>query len=477
MAAAASARIVNVFICYAHEDRAIRDKLEKYLFPLTKMQRVSVWSDGQLVPGQVWDAQIRRRLVEADLVLFLVSIDFLNSEYIFQTEMKIAIERHRQGRARLIPVLVRPLPQGTNPFPDIQGLPIDLRPTESWENREAAYISVADGITKAVEEMARDTSCAVPQAAAAVFAPGWHPQSHIFCNRDEQEYEFLATCRSLLKTRPGIPQVYVIRGEPLDRPDTLVERLYHDKIKNLVNSRVTEKRKAIYPKILRTRERRDLPWEGVAMMLADDLFHDAGLGDCYVAGYRPEETNGSPLVTSPKMEPYSFVVVRHDIDAGRLSAETGKLLRWYINNFYSGLRGGTDLPQLLVFLNLIVREESSRLRWRFWRPSGAAGAAVSEAILKLCPPDDDDIRNFSANVAPDAVGCPCKALKQLSPLDEDHIRRWLLGSDPRPTEMDAEQQAAMIYRQLWSRSNGPVRLDALATWESEQENHGDYQSL
>jgi hypothetical protein len=478
--AATAAKTVNVFICYAREDSPVRANLEKYLVPLSRMRRISVWSDGHLIPGQTWDAQIRRQLAEADVVILLLSIDFLNSQYILETELRIAVERHRQAKARLIPVLVRPLPQGANPFPEIQGLPADLLPIESWEDKEQAYVDVADGIGKAVEEIAAATAPRATEAAGLPFARGWQPKSHIFCDRDEQEFEFLSTCRALLKARPGIPQVYLIRGEPLDRPDTLVERLYYDKIRNLVNSRITEKRKALYPRILRTRERRDLRWEGVAMMLADDLFHDAELGNCYVAGFQPEEVNGSALVTSPKMEPYSFIVVRHDIDAGRLGADTERFLNWYINSFFSGLQGGADLPQLLVFLNLIIREPgSSGFRWRFLKRGGQRGAAVAvdEAIRRVCPPSSDDFRNGSANFAPGSGGCPCKALKELSPIDQDHIQRWLLESDPRPTEADAERQAAWIFGQLRSRSNGPVRMDALATWEGEQENQGDYQSL
>ena len=72
------------------------------------------------------------------------------------------------------------------------------------------------------------------------------------------------------------------------------------------------------------------------------------------------------------------------------------------------------------------------------------------------------LENFSIDAG--AGGCPCKLLKELSPLDEDHIQRWLLESEPRPTVSEAEREAKSMFSELSARSAGPVRLDALATW-------------
>ena len=85
-----------------------------------------------------------------------------------------------------------------------------------------------------------------------------------------------------------------------------------------------------------------------------------GVSRRYVSGYEIGEINGAELINAPEMQPYSFVVVRHDIDTSKLGEQTGDLVRWYINDFFAGLKGGSDLPQFLVFLNVIYREVESK---------------------------------------------------------------------------------------------------------------------
>jgi hypothetical protein len=458
---------LRVFFSYAHEDSQIRSSLEKYLVHLKRSQKIATWSDIELTPGESWDEEIRDKLRKADIVVVLLSIDFLNSKYVWETEIAIVQERHRQSKVHLIPVVVRPLPDGANPFPEVQGLPEGFVPTELWGNREEAYVSVSNGIKRAVEKVLASRT---KEAAEARSEPLRNSKSPIFCNRDEQEFEFLATCRSLLRSRPGIPQVYVIRGEPLDRPDTLVERLYYGKIPVLASSRLQEKRAGVRPGILHTAERA-LPWPALGLMLIDDLYQRSDLSHRYTSAFRTEEACAVTLVTADEMRPYSFVVVRHDIDAGRLGEDTGKFLKWYLNVLWRNLLGGPELPQFLIFLNFIFRQpRPAPALMRFWRGAGAVNAireTVNNALDEVCPESQDR----TANLIPGAPGCPCKILKELTPQNQDHIQKWILDSDPRPSETEAEREANRIFTELRSRSSGPVRLDTLANWVTEMQDH------
>ena len=142
---------VDLFYSYAHEDEKLRDELDGHLALLRRKGVIRPWHDRGIVPGQKWDEAIDRELGMADLILLLVSMDFLNSDYIWGKELATAVERARRGDASVIPVLLRAVDIEDAPFAHLQGLPTDLRPVTSWPNRDEAWTDVAKGIRRAVE--------------------------------------------------------------------------------------------------------------------------------------------------------------------------------------------------------------------------------------------------------------------------------------------------------------------------------------
>ena len=90
---------VKVFCCYAHEDEAFLNKLQAHLSPLRREGLLELWSDRDISAGAEWQHEIEERLDEADIILILVSPDFMNSDYCYGIEMKRALERHLIGEA------------------------------------------------------------------------------------------------------------------------------------------------------------------------------------------------------------------------------------------------------------------------------------------------------------------------------------------------------------------------------------------
>ena len=123
----------------------------QYLALLRRKGVIRPWHDRGIVPGQKWDEAIDRELGMADLILLLVSMDFLNSDYIWGKELATAIARAERGDASVVPVLLRAVDIEDAPFAKLQGLPTDLRPVTSWPNRDEAWTDVAKGIRRAVE--------------------------------------------------------------------------------------------------------------------------------------------------------------------------------------------------------------------------------------------------------------------------------------------------------------------------------------
>ena len=96
-----------LFCCYCHKDENLRNQLEIQLRLLQRQGVISSWHDRLIGAGQEWKAHISRNLEQADIILLLVSADFIASDYCYDIEMTRALERHRAGTARVIPVIVR----------------------------------------------------------------------------------------------------------------------------------------------------------------------------------------------------------------------------------------------------------------------------------------------------------------------------------------------------------------------------------
>ena len=144
---------IDLFYSYAHEDEALRDELAGHLKIMERRGVIRPWHDRCLTPGQKWDGAIHVGLQSADLVLLLVSKDFINSDYIWGQELEIAMKRHVGGEATVVPVLLRAVDIADAPFAALQGLPTDLKPVTSWPNRDEAWTDVAKGIRKVVEQI------------------------------------------------------------------------------------------------------------------------------------------------------------------------------------------------------------------------------------------------------------------------------------------------------------------------------------
>jgi hypothetical protein len=156
---------IEVFFSYAHEDESLRDKLAKHLKLLERQGVIQGWHDRQILPGTEWQGQLDRHLETAQIILLLISADFLASDYCYDIEMKRALERHEAGDARVIPIILRPVDNwDQSPFGKLQALPKGGKPITRWPNEDEAFANVAQGIRAVV---ATFTSAREPIAPAA----------------------------------------------------------------------------------------------------------------------------------------------------------------------------------------------------------------------------------------------------------------------------------------------------------------------
>ncbi len=181
---------IEIFLCYAREDELLRQRLDKQLSVLMREGLVRVWHDRNINAGAEWRKEISRHLNSAQIILLLISPDFMKSEYCYSIEMKRAMERQERGDARVIPIILRPVYWQGAPFSKLQVLPTDAKPvrSRSWRNLDEAFFDVTVGIRKVVEELITGAPLRRVEAPGFKADQADMPRIQAFCGRkDEQQ--------------------------------------------------------------------------------------------------------------------------------------------------------------------------------------------------------------------------------------------------------------------------------------------------
>ena len=149
---------VRIFMSYSHRDEHHRVEIEKYLGILARTNSISIWNDRCIKPGAEWESTLEEELKAADVILLLISPDFIISEYCWNTEMARAIERHRAGKTRVLPILVRKVAAfELAPFSVLQMIPRDGRAVVDFTPHRKGYERVASELVPAMLDLGQAT--------------------------------------------------------------------------------------------------------------------------------------------------------------------------------------------------------------------------------------------------------------------------------------------------------------------------------
>jgi hypothetical protein len=146
----------SVFISYAHVDELLAVRFQVHLTALLREGLIKVWNDRLLLPGQLFDSAIERELAAADLVIPLISPDFIYSNYCMEKEMQLAFARAKSGACRLMPVIIEPCQWRNVPIGgggrlgDFTALPRGEKPVSMWLNQNAAFDDVIAAIRNSI---------------------------------------------------------------------------------------------------------------------------------------------------------------------------------------------------------------------------------------------------------------------------------------------------------------------------------------
>ncbi|HYU73725.1 MAG TPA: toll/interleukin-1 receptor domain-containing protein [Ktedonobacteraceae bacterium] len=142
----------EIYFLYANEDKEdkkMRERLEKQLAPLVR-QGITIWYPDKVLPGGDTQSEINAHLARAHVILLLISDSFISSPECSQ-EVERAMERHEASEARVLPILLRPVNWESASFGKLAPLPANKEFITLWQNQDAAFLNIMEGIRRVVE--------------------------------------------------------------------------------------------------------------------------------------------------------------------------------------------------------------------------------------------------------------------------------------------------------------------------------------
>ena len=243
---------ISVFFCYAHEDEPLRDKLAKHLTLLERQGVIQPWHDRQILAGSDWQGELDQHIETAQVILLLISADFLASDYCYDLEMTRALERQRTGSAQVIPILLRPVDNWSqSPFGGLQALPTDGKPVTRWADEDEAFADVARGIRLAAQPWSRRERGSVslrgrdhalsPRATPLEAGDrGRLPELFTYdLDRGQQEFELSQTLERLGPLSPR-PVLCFLHGDQRECHDKFIQCLEKASLRRLLRLKPTQ---------------------------------------------------------------------------------------------------------------------------------------------------------------------------------------------------------------------------------------------
>lgn len=140
---------VKAFVSYSHQDLAHLKSLRSHLSPLVRLHKLQLWDDRDIEAGEEWLPEILQQLEQADIVLCLVSPDFVNSDFCYLREFQAALDAHRCSEKSVVPIMLRKTDWQDLPLAAIQGAPGEW--ISSAADQDGAWCRVSERLRPVIE--------------------------------------------------------------------------------------------------------------------------------------------------------------------------------------------------------------------------------------------------------------------------------------------------------------------------------------
>ncbi len=140
--------MVNLFFSYSHKDEELRNELDKHLSILKRQKVIDVWHDRCIIGGSNLNKEISSHLENSNIILLLISSDFLASDYCYDIEMELSMKMNETGQATVLPVILRPCDWQSASFGKLMATPKDGKPVIKFPTLDEAFLEVTNEIKR-----------------------------------------------------------------------------------------------------------------------------------------------------------------------------------------------------------------------------------------------------------------------------------------------------------------------------------------
>jgi hypothetical protein len=155
------------------------NQFHEHLAALRRQGLLETWTDHEIPPGGIIDAHVGAEVEEADLFLLLVSSAFIDSNYCMEREFARALERQSEGRAWIVPVIIRECDWLIPKLKQFKALPQDGRPVISrhWHSLDEGFRNVAEGLRQLIVNPPKKLPNKTTKGAGSKKADAFHPDA------------------------------------------------------------------------------------------------------------------------------------------------------------------------------------------------------------------------------------------------------------------------------------------------------------
>ncbi|MCS1407159.1 MAG: hypothetical protein M2R45_00316 [Verrucomicrobia subdivision 3 bacterium] len=148
---------LQLFYSYSHKDSGYREDMEKALKKLEHDGSLTSWHDGKILPGQSISNKIKKKLENSDIIVFLMSQDFIASNECRKEWSEACNIKEKKPRVALVPVILKECAwRDIRGMSDLKALPEDAKPVAQFDSPDTAWQQVYEGIKNLTEKLAKD---------------------------------------------------------------------------------------------------------------------------------------------------------------------------------------------------------------------------------------------------------------------------------------------------------------------------------
>ena len=142
---------MKTFISYSHQDESWFKQLKIHIAPLLRNGDISIWSDHEILAGQLLNSKINENMALAELFLLLLSPAYLASDYCMDVELKHALARKKSDDVKIVPIIVEACNwQSMSKLKDLKIIPKDAKPISKFDDKNSAFVEIVEEIERIV---------------------------------------------------------------------------------------------------------------------------------------------------------------------------------------------------------------------------------------------------------------------------------------------------------------------------------------